>query len=85
MKTFPFLCFWQISATLLALTPADFAKAQTPAKPGTADAMLDAPVKPMATGKFEGNGKNAAIKFVLVEEEQLFGDKDALKSLPKGL
>ena len=79
MNTFPFLRFWQISATLLALTLADFATAQTPANSGTGDARPDAPVKPTVTGKFLGNGKNAAIKFVLVEEEEAFGDKDAVK------
>ncbi len=79
MNTFPFLRFWQISATLLALTLADFATAQTPANPGNGNAKPDAPVKPTVTGKFLGNGKNAAIKFVIVEEEEAFGGKEAVK------
>ena len=79
MKTFSFLRFWQISATVLGLTLADFATAQTPANPGTGDAKPDAPVKPTVTGKFVGNGKNAAIKFVLVEEEEAFSGKEAVK------
>ncbi|MDZ4403680.1 hypothetical protein [Prosthecobacter sp.] len=72
MKTFPSLRFWQISAALIALFVSSFATAQTPAK-------LDPPVKPTVSGKFTGNGKNAAIQFVLVEEEEAFNGKAAVK------
>ena len=67
MKTFPSLRFWQLSAALIALSVADFATAQPPANPGGGDVKLDAPVKPTVTGKFVGNGKDAALKFVMVE------------------
>ncbi len=79
MKTFTSTRFWQISATLIALSCAKFATAQTTANSGTSGAKLDAPVKSTVSGKFVGNGKNAAIKFVLVEEEEAFGDKEAVK------
>ena len=72
MMPFPSLRFGQISAAFFALFFAGFATAQTPAK-------LDPPVKPTVTGKFLGNGKNAAIKFVMVGEEEAFGGKEALK------
>ena len=71
MKTFLFLRFWQISAALIALSFAESATAQPPAN--------DPPVKPTVTGKFVGNGKNAAIQFVLVEEREPFSDKEAIK------
>jgi len=48
--------------------------AQTPAK-------LDPPVKPAVSGKFTGNGKNAAIKFVTAEEHEPFGGKEAITLL----
>src|SRR5688572_14397087 len=60
--TFPFP---RISAALAALFVAGFATAQTP-------------VKPTVSGKFTGNGKNAAIKFVTVEEHEPFNDKEAV-------
>lgn len=66
MKTFPFLRLWQISAALIALSFAGLATAQTP-------------VKPTVAGKFIGNGKDAALKFALVEEAEAFGDKEAVK------
>jgi hypothetical protein len=71
MMTFPPLRSWQFSAALIALFVAGFAAAQTPAK-------LDPPVKPSVTGKFVGNGKNAAIKFVMVEEHEPFSGKEAI-------
>jgi hypothetical protein len=71
MTTFPVLQLWRFSAALIALFAAGFATAQTPAK-------LDPPVKPSVTGKFVGNGKNAATKFVVVEEHEPFGDKEAI-------
>jgi hypothetical protein len=79
MKTFPSLRLWQISAALFALSFAQFATAQPPTNPGAADAKLDPPVKPAVAGKFVGNGKDAAIKFVLVEEREAFSDKEAIK------
>jgi hypothetical protein len=65
------LRLWQVAAALTALFLADFATAQTPAR-------LDPPVKPTVNGKFTGNGKNAAIQFVTVEEEEPFSDKEAI-------
>lgn len=53
------------STALLALFTAAFATAQTP-------------VKPTVSGKFVGNGKNAAIKFVKVEEHEPFSGKEAI-------
>ena len=35
-------------------------------------------MKPTVTGKFTGNGKNAAIKFVRVEEEEPFNGQEAI-------
>jgi hypothetical protein len=79
MKTLPPLRFWQISAALIALSFAEFATAQTPASPGAPEAKLDPPVKPTVTGKFVGNGKNAALQFVTVEEREPFSDKEAIR------
>lgn len=79
MKTFPSLRFWQFSAALIALCFADFATAQPPATAAAADTKLDEPVKPTVTGKFVGNGKNAAIQFVVVEEREAFSDKEAIR------
>lgn len=39
---------------------------------------LDPPVKPTVSGKFVGNGKNAAVKFVTVEEHEEFSGKPAI-------
>lgn len=41
-------------------------------------AKLDPPVKPVVSGKFVGNGKNAAVKFVTVEEHEEFSGKPAV-------
>ena len=41
-------------------------------------AKLDPPVKPTVSGKFVGNGKNAAVKFVTVEEHEEFSGKPAV-------
>lgn len=71
MMTHPSFRFWNISAALIALFVSSNATAQTPAK-------LDPPVKPTVSGKFIGNGKDAAIKFVLVEEREPFSDKEAI-------
>jgi hypothetical protein len=56
---------------LIALLVTGFATGQTSAK-------LDPPVKPTVSGKFVGNGKNAAIKFVTVEEHEPFSGKEAI-------
>ena len=79
MKTFPSLRFLQLSAAFFALCFAPFATAQPPATPAAGEAKLDAPVKPTVTGKFAGNGKNAAIQFVIVEEREAFSDKEAIR------
>src|SRR5688572_18028114 len=55
--------------TLLLL--ADLATGQVPAR-------ANSPAKPTVSGKFVGNGKNAAIKFVTVEEHEPFNDKEAI-------
>ena len=41
-------------------------------------AKLDPPVKATVSGKFIGNGKNAAVKFVTVEEHEAFSGKEAI-------
>jgi hypothetical protein len=70
MTTLFSLRFRQCSAaSLIALIGAGFATAQTP---------VDPPVKPTVSGKFVGNGKNAAIKFVTVEEHEAFSGKEAV-------
>jgi hypothetical protein len=62
----------QICAVFFALLfPASFALAQTAPQ-------LDPPVKPTVTGKFTGNGKPAAIKFLTVTEHDPFSDKEAI-------
>ena len=71
MSTLPSLPFSRLSAAITALFVAGLATAQTPAK-------LDPPVKPTVSGKFVGNGKNAAIKFVTVEEHEEFSGKEAV-------
>lgn len=72
MTTIPSLRFSSISAAWFALLFANSSVAQTPAK-------LDPPVKPTVSGKFTGNGKTAAIKFVVVQEEEPFSGKEAIK------
>lgn len=72
MITIPASRFWKLSTAFLALSFASFATAQTP---------LDPPVKPTVAGKFVGNGKNAAIKFVMADEHEPFGDKEAITLL----
>ena len=41
-------------------------------------AKLDPPVKPTVSGKFVGNGKNAAVRFVTVEEHEEFNGQPAV-------
>jgi len=76
----------RIRGTVKAVRTGDFAKELSlnfdvpiaaeikPAGP----AKLDPPVKPSVTEKFVGNGKNAAIKFVTVEEHEAFSGKPAV-------
>lgn len=71
MTTFPSFRSWQFTAAFSTLFVAGFATAQTPAK-------LDPPVKPTVSGNFVGNGKNATIKFVTVEEHEEFSGKEAI-------
>jgi hypothetical protein len=71
MTTCASLRSWQFSAAFIAPFVVTFATAQSPAK-------LDPPVKPTVSGKFVGNGKNAAIKFVMVEEHESFSGKEAI-------
>lgn len=75
MTTFSSFCFWQVSAAFIALSVASIATAQSPAN----DAKSEPPVKPVVTGKFIGNGKEAALKFVFVEEREAFNDKEAIR------
>ena len=55
----------------VALLMTGLVSAQAPAK-------LDPPVKPTVAGKFTGNGKAAAIKFVTVAEHEPFSGKEAV-------
>ena len=71
MITLPALRLWKIPVALATLFITDSASAQTPAK-------VAPPVKPAVSGKFVGNGKNAAIKFVSVEEHEPFSGKEAI-------
>jgi hypothetical protein len=57
---------------VIALCIPDFGNAQTPAKPGP-------PATPTVTGTFTGNGKPAALKFVVVEELEPFNDEPAIR------
>ena len=59
---------------IFALCCPGFGNAQTPAK-------LDPPVAPVVTGKFTGNGKPAALKFIIAEEREAFGDEPAIRLL----
>ncbi|MEO6740610.1 MAG: hypothetical protein ABIP20_10175 [Chthoniobacteraceae bacterium] len=61
-----------LAATCLSRTASAQDATVSPAK-------LDPPVKPSVTGKFIGDGKEAAIKFVLVEERDGFDGKPALR------
>lgn len=72
MTPHPFLRSRQLPAALsIALFVASLANAQAPDK-------VEPPVKPTVSGKFVGNGKNAAIKFVVVEEHEAFSGKEAV-------
>jgi hypothetical protein len=66
--------FRRVFAASTALSLSGPVVAQTPA-------TFDPPVKPTVSGKFTGNGKNAAIKFVTVEEHEPFGGKEAITLL----
>ncbi len=69
----PFLALPCIATALLAvILPPDQAAAQA------TTGNFATPVKPTVSGKFTGNGKNAAIKFVVVEEHEPFSGKEAM-------
>lgn len=70
MITLPGFPLGRITTALFALCLAGAVNAQTPAKP-------DPAAKSPVTGKFLGNGKNAALKFVTVVEREPFGDEPA--------
>lgn len=72
MKPLSSLRTGRFSAALSALFLAAFCTAQT-------SGQTDAPLKPTVSGKFVGNGKNATIKYVLVQEEEPFSGKEAVK------
>jgi hypothetical protein len=67
------------AAFVLAEATSSPAQAQAPAATAAAPAAkLDPPVKPTVTGTYVGNGKPAAIKFVIVTETEPFSDKEAI-------
>jgi hypothetical protein len=68
MNSFSFLLSREFCLTFLALV----SLAHVAAGQNTA------PTKPTVSGKFIGNGKNAAIKFVTVEEHEAFNGKEAI-------
>ena len=72
MITLPGFQLGRISLVALCLT--GIVVAQTPATP-------DPAAKSPVTGNFIGNGKNAALKFVIVEEREPFGDEPAIRLL----
>ena len=72
MITLPGFQLGRISFVVLCLT--GIVVAQTPATP-------DPAAKSPVTGNFIGNGKNAALKFVIVEEREPFGDEPAIRLL----
>jgi hypothetical protein len=66
MTTFSLPRIWPVAAFFCALVFAGPATAQTT-------------VKPEVSGNFIGNGKNAAIRFVVVQELEPFNDKKSLR------
>lgn len=75
MANYRTLCIWPLAATFAAVCLTGTAPAQdTAATP----AKLDPPVKPEVSGKFLGDGKPAAIKYILIEEHEEFDDKPAM-------
>ena len=64
--------FWKFFAASVAFFGGLDARAQTPTMPDPAG-------KPTVTGKFVGNGKEAAVKFVTVRDREPFSDKEAIE------
>jgi hypothetical protein len=79
MKITPPYVLRNLAAALVALCLSDFAGAQPPASPVAAEAKQEPPAKPTVTGKFVGNGKDAALKFVIAEEGERFSDKESIQ------
>ena len=75
MKTYRTLSSWLLAAIFATTCFAGVASAQDAT---AAAAKLDPPVKPSVAGKFIGDGKAAAIQFVLVEEHEEFSGKPGL-------
>ncbi len=73
MKTFHSQEFLQTAAVLCAAFLAITAGAEDPVP-----AKLDPPVPPSLSGKFVGNGKEAALKYVMVEEHEPFSGEEAV-------
>src|SRR5687768_17188524 len=73
MTTFPCFYLRQFYGAFLGLSffCPGLATGQAPAKSAS-------PAKPVVSGKFLGNGKNAAIKFLTVEEHEPFSGKEAI-------
>jgi hypothetical protein len=76
MTTSSIFRFWPLAAILAGISFSGITPSQNAfASP----AKLDPPVKPAVSGKFLGNGKGAAIRFVTVGEREEFGGKEAVK------
>ncbi len=76
MKTCRTLRSWLLAAILATTCFAGIASAQDAT---ASPAKFEPPLKPSVTGKFIGDGKAAAIQFVLVEEREEFSGKPAVK------
>ena len=72
MKTFHSLPLWQTAAVLCA------AFLHIASAEDSGPAKADPPVTPTLSGKFVGNGKEAALKFVMVEEHEPFSGEEAI-------
>ncbi|MCX6971913.1 MAG: hypothetical protein NTV93_17395 [Verrucomicrobia bacterium] len=75
MRTFPSLQSWQTAAVLGAAFLAFLTITACAADP--VPAKLDPPVVPSLSGSFVGNGKEAALKYVLVEDHEPFSGEEA--------
>lgn len=75
MKTSRILLFCVAAGTLAAVSWPGSARAQGAT---AGPAKLDPPVKQTVSGKFTGDGKAAAIRFVAVEEHEEFSGKEAV-------
>lgn len=68
----PTLRSGMVGVAMASLWHPNLCNAQTAAK-------LDPPVTPNVTGTFTGNGKPAALKFVIVEEHEPWGDEPSVR------